>query len=113
MTPICSFFYSGPTAELERRQLLGLPLAEFHNSAIKKFQGADSPAKSEWQVSLGKSLLFNEPALRLIERSLRNYQGKASELELSLKLDESTYRHFYSLQSELSPHENSYFANRN
>ncbi len=105
MTPICSFFYSGPTAELERRQLLGLPLAEFHSSAIKRFQGGDSPAKSEWQVSLGKSLLFNEPALRLIERSLRNYHGEASELELSVKLDESTYRHFYSLQSQLSPHE--------
>ncbi|NBX75855.1 MAG: hypothetical protein EBQ92_04830 [Proteobacteria bacterium] len=105
MTRICSFFYSGPTAELEKRQLLGLPLLDFHQSALHSVQSGGASRKSEWQVKLGKNLLFNSAALRLIEKALQTYQGEASEIELYLKVDESSYRHFYSLQSQVSPQE--------
>lgn len=88
------FAYAGPSAELERRELLAEPVARFHARVLS---GRTGPG--EWTIALGEELLFDGAGLDLLAGAVAAYRGPASELALALQPGPALARDYYSLQA--------------
>ena len=88
------FAYAGPSAELERRELLGEPVARAHARALS---GRTGPA--DWTITLGDELLFDAAGLDALASAVTRYDGPATELALALAPGPALRRDYYSLQA--------------
>lgn len=94
------FLYDGPSAILERRQLLGQSIALHHAKALKSHHIHQAWKDDGWTVQLGDSLLFDSAGLSTLVKALEGYQGAATQLEFSLTVDAMMWRDYYSLLPE-------------
>jgi len=89
--------YSGPLGDISRRQILGRPASRFLQDAVT----AAGSEGSDWTLTLGPSLLFDESGLRVLTEALRGYRGTSSEIGFRLRLDPAAHRDYYSLGGAL------------
>ena len=80
-------------SKLLRRRLLCKSVSEFNVSTLGKINNRKS---SEWNVSINDNLLFDFSGLQAIAESIRQYQGRATELRFKLALSTEAIRDYYS-----------------
>ena len=93
--------YSGPCSQLEKRQLLGTFVGDFHQTAIKSVKFSKNKTNkylsTHWHLHLGDTLLFDQQGLQLLVNVLEAYGGRANKLHFLLVIDDNAYRDYYSL----------------
>lgn len=96
------FDYSKPAQALLNRKLFNLPIAAFHQAAIKAVEKKSSKP-TEWVLHLSDTLLFDSGGLSLLQEAMANYRGEATTLFFELQLSDAIYKNYYCLGESLTP----------
>lgn len=85
--------WDGVSPELERRELLGQPLAERLARSLAAFRGRCRG----FRVRLSSQLAFDGAGLELLCTALERYRGVAGQLRVFLRPDPAAFEDYYSL----------------